>query len=107
MLDDPRPRTAVSALGSGGIMVIIAYVLFLFHVDVPAPVVAAITGVLGALGGFLVHSSTLSEDRAALHKLILARLGDPGGARPPVVVVSSPAPPQSAAEMLKAAETSR
>ncbi len=89
-------------------MVIIAYVLFLFHVDVPAPVVAAITGVLGALGGFLVHSSTLSEDRAALHKLILARLGDPSVAHPPVVVVSSPKqPPQSAAEMLKAAETSR
>ncbi len=76
MLDDPRPRTAVSALGSGGLMVIIAYVLFLFHVDVPAPVVAAITGVLGALGGFLVHSSTLTEDRVALHKLILSRLGE-------------------------------
>ncbi len=61
-------------------MVIIAYVLFLFHVDVPAPVVAAITGVLGALGGFLVHSSTLTEDRAALHKLILARLGEKASA---------------------------
>lgn len=67
-------------------MVIIAYVLFLFHVDVPAPVIAAITGVLGALGGFLVHSSTLTEDRVALHKLILARLGQqatpPGPATP-------------------------
>ncbi len=68
-------------------MVIIAYVLFLFHVDVPAPVVAAITGVLGALGGFLVHSSTLKEDRLALHKLILSRLGEqatPPGAATPV-----------------------
>ena len=67
-------------------MVIIAYVLFLFHVDVPAPVVAAITGVLGALGGFLVHSSTLTEDRLALHKWILSRLGEQ--ATPP----SAPSP---------------
>ncbi len=76
MLDDPRKGTAIAALGGGGIMVILTYALFLLHIDVPAPVVAAITGLLGSIAGFFVHSTTLQEDRAALHKLILARLGE-------------------------------
>ncbi len=81
MLDDPRKGTAIAALGGGGIMVILTYALFLLHIDVPAPVVAAITGLLSSIAGFWVHSTTLQEDRAALHKLILARLGE----LPPIV----------------------
>ncbi len=76
MLDDPRKGTAIAALGGGGIMVILTYALFLLHIDVPAPVVAAITGLLSSIAGFWVHSTALQEDRAALHKLILARLGE-------------------------------
>jgi hypothetical protein len=76
MLDDPRKGTALAAFGGSGVMVIVTYILFLLHVDLPAPVIAAITGVLGSIAGFWVHSTTLQEDRAALHQLILARLGE-------------------------------
>jgi xanthosine utilization system XapX-like protein len=96
MLDDPRKGTAVASLGGGGIIVILTYVLFLLHVDVPAPVVAAITGLLGAIAGFWVHSTTLQEDRAALHRVILARLGEqapPGPMVLPTSHVHAPMPP--------------
>jgi hypothetical protein len=108
MLDDPRKGTAVAALGGGGVMVILTYVLFLLHVDVPAPVVAAITGVLGSIAGFWVHSTTLQEDRAALHKLILARLGEHVPPAQPLmgkveyIPVLPSAPQRSAAELLQA-----
>ncbi len=90
MLEDPRPRTMVSGLGGGAIMVIVTYALFVLHIDVPAPVVAAVTGVLAAAGAFLVHSKPLIEDREALHLWLLSRLGT----RPaPIGIVPPSGPP--------------
>ncbi len=115
MFDDPRKGTAVASFGSAGVVVILTYVLFRLHVDLPAPVVAAVTGLLGSIAAFWVHSTTLQEDRAALHKLILARLGE----QPPIVpmplgaqvapqplagkVEYIPVAPRSAAELLRQA----
>ncbi len=110
MLDDPRKGTAVAALGGGGIMVILTYALFLLHVDVPAPVVAAITGLLSSIAGFWVHSTTLQEDRAALHKLILARLGEQAAPQPLAggkVEYIPVAPQRSAADLLSDTQARR
>ncbi len=93
MFDDPRKGTAVASLGGGTVMVLITYGLFLINADIPAPVASAIAGALGAIAGLVVHSTTLKEDRAALHQLILARLGN----HPPVTAQDDiPLPPPRA-----------
>lgn len=93
MLDDPRKGTAVASLSSGSIVALLTYALFLLHLDVPAPVVAIVAGILGAAAGMIVHSTTLKEDRAALHQFILARLGNHPSVVPPVA--PSAPPPRS------------
>jgi hypothetical protein len=106
MFNDPRIGTAAA----GGVCLAIVFLAvhtftYFSGVEVSADYQSALLTVAVALAGLVVHPA--KDDLAALHQLILARLGQPTATRPPVVV-SSPLPqPLSAAEMLKASEANR
>ncbi len=105
MFSDPRLGTAAA----GGVCLALVYLAvhtftYFSGVEVSADYQSALLTVAVALAGIVVHPA--KDDLDALHKLILARLGDVGAARPPSGA-SSPRPPLSAAEMLKAVEATQ
>jgi hypothetical protein len=90
MFNDPRIGTAAA----GGVALAIVYLAvhtftYFSGVEVSADYQSALLTVVVAIGATFVHR--VSEDQAALHKLILARLGEqtppvqpPGGTVPPI-----------------------
>ncbi len=106
MFSDPRIGTA-AASGVALALVFLAVHTFTFFsgVEVSADFQSALLTIVVAVGGMFVHPA--KDDLAALHKLILARLGEKGvvtAVPSPGGVVLSTTPPLSAAEMLRAAE---
>lgn len=107
MFNDPRVGTAAA----GGVSLALVYLAvhtftYFTGVEVSADYQSALLTVGVAIGATFVHS--VSEDQAALHKAILARLGEQAAL--PTSHVNAPMPPaprpqRSAADMLKDVRT--
>jgi hypothetical protein len=82
MFNDPRVGTSAAGGLAGAVVLLIAHTFTYFTGVEMTPDFQTALAVVGvAIGGMFVHR--ISEDSAALHKLILAKLGEKAG--PPLV----------------------
>lgn len=82
MFNDPRVGTAAAGGLAGAVVLLIAHTFTYFTGVEMTPDFQTALGVVGvAIGGMFVHR--ISEDSAALHKLILAKLGEQVAPQPP------------------------